>query len=336
VDMAEAGFEHVVLKSGSIPYSDPEKSSFTYPGLAGIIRKVDPTVVVTNAFSPATVKLWLRSFAGGIPYVIWSGATGRGDRGGLGARRLLRRLLVARASGFVAYGSAAGDYLRSLGAARERIHVGINTVDTDFYREETDRLRGNGASREEGGVRRLLTVGHLTKGKRIDVLLAVMRGILNERDGVRLDIVGDGPERGELERKARELGVAESVTFTGFRQKEEVAEYYARADCFLFPSGYDIWGLVLVEAMAAGVPCVSSVDAGATRDLIEDGRTGFAVDFSGPGEATERVRRLLDDAGLAKSIGQAAREFIRDEVTLEKSAAGFVRAAEGALAPGQG
>jgi glycosyltransferase involved in cell wall biosynthesis len=335
VDLADAAFEHVVLRSGSIPYSDPERSSFTYPGLSGIIRKIDPPVVVVNGFSPAAVKLWLGSLAGGRAYVIWSGATGRDGRGGgSGVRRLARRLLVARASGYVAYGSAATDYLCSLGASRARISVGINTVDTAFYRKGADRRRGAGSA--DGGVRRLLTVGNLTKGKRIDVLLAMMRELLEVRGDVRLDVVGDGPERGALEKQARDLGIAESVSFTGFRRKEEVAEHYARADCFLFPSGYDIWGLVLVEAMASGLPCISSVDAGATRDLIDDGRTGYAVDFSGTGEALAKLRLLLDDAVLAERMGRAAGDFIRREVTLEKSAAGFVRAVADAQASGKG
>ena len=67
-----------------------------------------------------------------------------------------------------------------------------------------------------------------------------------------------------------------------------IAERYEAAHAFLFPTGRDIWGLVLVEAMAAARACVASVHAGATRDLIADGATGYAVDF----EKTDLVAYL--------------------------------------------
>ena len=93
-----------------------------------------------------------------------------------------------------------------------------------------------------------------------------------------------------------------------------------------------IWGLVLVEAMAAGVPCVSSVDAGATCDLIEDGVTGVAVDFGDMEGAAEKLRWLLDHPADCERMGQLARKFIEEQVTLKKSAEGFVIAIERALA----
>ena len=116
------------------------------------------------------------------------------------------------------------------------------------------------------------------------------------------------------------------MTFEGFRQKSEVVEHLDRASCFLFPSEFDIWGLVLNEAMAAGLPCLASIHAGATADLIVDGVTRFAVDFIDSRKVSDLVEWILDNPREAKLIGDKASAFISEQATIQKSAVGFVGA----------
>ena len=116
------------------------------------------------------------------------------------------------------------------------------------------------------------------------------------------------------------------VAFEGFRQRDEIPGYLARARCFAFPSDYDIWGLVLVEALVSGVPCVASINSGATLDLIRDGETGFRIDTADPTQLTESLARLVDDPALAQRIGEAGRRFVTENITIPKSAAGMVAA----------
>jgi glycosyltransferase involved in cell wall biosynthesis len=310
-----------------LPLSDPERGSFTYRGLSQVIQREQPRVLVTNGFSLATTKLWLRSFSRPTPYIIWSGAIRAPGRTEQRLRRLHRKLLVQRAAGFVVYGSLARDYVLDLGAPVERVAIGINTVDTAYFAH-----KGNmNVASKEGGKKRLLFVGDLIPRKGADRLLKIVHLLVRKRHDFVLDIVGSGSEQPKLEQMADELGIRPYVDFEGFKQKKDIPYHLDRASCFVFPTRHDIWGLVLVEAMAAGLPCLSSTEAGATRDLIQDGRTGFAVDFSDINKATETLHWLLDNPEQSEDIGRRARAFIQESVTLTKSAEGFVEAIERAL-----
>lgn len=323
VDMAECLFDYEVLPSKKIYRENPERTAFTYPDLFALISRENPRLIITSGFSVATTKLLLKSWFKKTPYIIWSGAVqGRDETDSL-LRRIQRTMLVKRASGFVAYGTKAKEYLISLGAARDKIEIGINTVDTEFFRTESARLRKSAQKHAEN--KHLLYIGHLTRGKRIDRLFNAINILSQERKDFVLELVGDGAEAGNLRRLAKNLGVEELVRFEGFKQKKDIPPYLAHADCFIFPSEYDVWGLVLVEAMAAGVPCIASIHAGATSDLIKDGITGFALDFSETEKVVEKVSWILDNPGFAGKIGDSASRFISENVSIAKSAEGFVR-----------
>lgn len=323
LDMEDCKFRYTVLPTRKIRYRDREKISFTYTGLVSLINKERPGVIVTNAFSYATMKLWLRSWLVNTPYVIWSGAI-RSHREKMSiARKVQRRLMVARATGFIAYGRLAREYLVSLGAREEDVSIGINTVDTEFYYTESRRIRRENG--DAGAKQVLLCVTYLEPRKHIDSLLHIVRHLSSSRDDFRLVILGDGPELERLQRASEDMGIAGFVSFEGFKQKQDIPRYMASANVFLFPTRFDIWGLVLVEAMAGGLPCIASVNAGAVQDLVKEGVTGFAADFEDTQYVTDRIDWLLDNPEIAKRIGEAAARMIRNDACLEKSANGFVQ-----------
>lgn len=98
-----------------------------------------------------------------------------------------------------------------------------------------------------------------------------------------------------------------------------------QSHCFRPHRDTNIWGLGLVEAMSAGLLCIASIHAGATNDLIKDGVTGFAMDFSETEEVVDKVNWILENPELSKEIGQNASRFIAENVSIEKSAMGFVK-----------
>jgi glycosyltransferase involved in cell wall biosynthesis len=323
VDLEECVFPYEILDGRVALRNDGGRAVFLYRGLYRVIRAFDPHVVLVTGFSLAAARLALLSCLGGPPFLIFSGSTGRGARRIPPWRALQRKLLARRAAGGVAYGSWALEHLVSLGVAREHVHVAINTVDVEYFHARATASR---ALRTADPVKTLLHVGNLARGKRVDILLRLTSRLRSKGKDVRLVLVGDGPERHSLERMAKELGIEGHVQFEGFRQKHDIPDYLSRADCFLFPTHYDIWGLVLNEAMAAGLPCLASVEAGATRDLIEDGVTGFAVDFDDLDGIERRVEWILDRPDEAARVGAAGSAFVRREASIERSAAGFVDA----------
>jgi glycosyltransferase involved in cell wall biosynthesis len=279
---------------------------------------------VTNAFSIATMKLWWRSFLQKTPYIIWSGAINHKDKPDSFLRQLQRKILVRRAAGFIAYGTKAKEYLVSLGVEPDKIEIGINTVETEFFKKEAGKNCNNPEMNKDK--KRLLYIGHLSLRKNVMKLLKVIDVLSQRRSDFIFDIVGDGKDRTQLEKYVEKNQLRDFVKFHGFMQKSDISLFMASSDCFLFQTDFDVWGLVLVEAMAAGLPCIASIHAGATHDLIKDGVTGFAMDFSETEKAAKRIGWILDNRESSKKIGQNACCFIEENVNLEKSAERFVKA----------
>jgi glycosyltransferase involved in cell wall biosynthesis len=150
------------------------------------------------------------------------------------------------------------------------------------------------------------TAANLKDWKRIDRLVSALPviGVPN----VRLLIVGDGPERVRLETKARQLGVAEQVAFTG--AQDEVASLLHAMDLFSLPSTrLESFGNAAVEAMAVGLPTVVFSDGGGLVEHIDTGETGFIVRDQPELEAT--LTRLVSDADLRHRVGGRGREAVR-------------------------
>ncbi|GMA61778.1 glycosyltransferase family 1 protein [Alicyclobacillus fastidiosus] len=132
----------------------------------------------------------------------------------------------------------------------------------------------------------LLYVGRLASEKNIERI----RPCLDEFPNLHLAIVGDGPYRRDLE----QIFAGTNAQFTGYMHGEELAEAYASADAFLFPSTTETLGLVLFEAMATGLP-VLAADSPPTREVLENGRAGFIFDSSSDVSMIHLVRQLITD-----------------------------------------
>ncbi|MBI5848253.1 MAG: glycosyltransferase family 4 protein [Nitrospirae bacterium] len=232
--------------------------------------------------------------------------------------------MIKRASAFIAYGTNARDYLLSSGADPNRIWISINTVDTEYFKEETVKLRKLRATVTRK--KRLIYIGELSPRKNVVKVLDVVKALAISRDDFLLDIVGDGEERLRLEKYVIDNNLAKFVIFHGHKQKADMPALLACADCFLFQTDFDIWGLVLVEAMAAGLPCLSSVNAGATYDLIDDGVTGFAVDFAETEKIAKKINWIMDNPEEAHQIGETACKWACEKASLFEAARGFVSA----------
>jgi phosphatidylinositol alpha 1,6-mannosyltransferase len=126
--------------------------------------------------------------------------------------------------------------------------------------------------------------------------------VLRSLGGVHLAIVGDGPTRPELEQAFGRL----PVTFTGYLHGGDLAQAYASADLFVFPSDSEAFGNVVLEAMASGLPVVAAA-AGGVADLVEHDTTGLMFEPAAPDDLGRCVRAYLADAALRERHGQAAR-----------------------------
>jgi glycosyltransferase involved in cell wall biosynthesis len=315
--------DHHFLKPGTL-LGWRASPVFVCPGLTRYLLRCRPRVVITGGFGFATAKVILASLLGGFRVIIWSGSIlTRGRNNGF-AKTAWRRLLVRGSHGFIAYGSAAKAYLVSLGARAEDVTTALNTVDVDAFARLERRANPKAPFR-------VLYVGHFTSGKRIDHLLDVFARLQNDGFNGELILVGEGPAESSLRATAERLGISSRVRFEGFQQPPDLFGFFEESDCFVFPSEYDIWGLVLVEAMAAGMPCIASIRAGATLDLVQHGITGYAVDFSDTEKVATYIKALASSPEVAARLGKYAAHFIANNVTIEASAESFSKACERAI-----
>lgn len=322
LDFSKMKFDYTILKSTKFTFGSTENTMFTYPGLLKLHREYKPDITFVIGYSPATIKLWIYSFFLNINYFIWSGSVNFKGRKDSTLRKILRMILVRRAKGFIAYGTKAKEYLSYLGAPEKKIHIAINTVDTHFFNEIAKKR----INRKTNQIKQLLYLGYLTPGKKIDDLIKTINELRKLRNDFSLRIIGDGPAADSLKTLTKELELENTIIFEGFKQKSDLPPYLEQTDCFLFQTGCDIWGLVLNEAMASGLPCIVSPNAGAARDLIFDTKNGLILDFGFHQEAAIRINELLNDEVLLQKMGVDANEFIEANVTAEKSAKGFMSA----------
>jgi glycosyltransferase involved in cell wall biosynthesis len=179
-------------------------------------------------------------------------------------------------------------------------------MDLDLFKPERRRSnfwQNHGAPTDS---RILLYVGRLSKEKDLDLLPTVLR-LLHDRPlpwPLTLALVGDGPHLDSLKSQLPH------ALFTGTLTGETLAEAYASADIFVFPSTTDTYGNVVVEALASGLPCVVS-DAGGPANLVRHGQTGFVTRSLDAEDFARHTRKLLEDPDLCALMGQQGVESVK-------------------------
>ncbi|MCW5873198.1 MAG: glycosyltransferase family 1 protein [Anaerolineales bacterium] len=162
-------------------------------------------------------------------------------------------------------------------------------------KKRTDKWRKKLTGGEQGKVLALF-VSRLSREKRVELLLPIARDI----PGLRLAIVGDGPDRKRLERIFKNT----PTVFTGYLKGENLAQAYASGDLFVFTGAEETYGNVVVEAMASGLPVIAP-NSGGVVDLVEHGKTGLQYPSESPERLFKAVQKLVGDPKLLKQMSKA-------------------------------
>ena len=154
-----------------------------------------------------------------------------------------------------------------------------------------------------------LYAGRLAREKQLGFLLRAFSRLARTHD-VRLCLVGGGPLAPSLRAEAQRLGISDRVILCGWVPHERIADYYAAADIFVFPSAADAMGIALVEAMSVGLPCVAISRYGPSEVVVNE-VTGLLTAFDET-DFSDAIGRLLDNPRLRERMGEAARRRARD------------------------
>lgn len=198
------------------------------------------------------------------------------------------------------------ELLRQFDVPLNKIDVVFNGVDSTKFRFEWDQaerlLRRRTLAKDDEPI--VLFVGRFVREKGIHVLLNSANAILARQPKARFVLVGGGKHE-NLERFVRWYGLADRVTFPGFQTGRSLLELYRVADVAVFPSLYEPFGIVALEAMAAGVPVVAS-DAGGLREVVLHDKTGTLSYAGDAGSLAWAILRVLEDPGRHRVLAQSA------------------------------
>ncbi len=280
---------------------------FNY-GVIKTLREIDPDVVLSGGFGPANMAALIYCKLNRKRFVNWAHLTLRDGADMSPVKRAVRRWFAVRSDGCIGESTQARAAFIHYGARPDRVLISLmplavrrihDAVMAHRARPDFQILR----ARYEGQV--LLSIGQIIPRKGYAELFSIYERLLALGQEATLLVVGDGPDRPRFMQLVKEKGW-DRVQFIGFVQSSDLPLYLALADVFLFHTLYDPFGLVLSEAMAAGLSVVSSIHAVSTHDLIEEGVTGFTMDPTDAAAAAATIQRVLDMPPAQRAaIGEA-------------------------------
>ena len=282
--------------------------------VTGSLRKANPDVIICGGYNYLASWQALRwAKRDRVPFLLWCESTANDDRAGHRVVESLKRNFFDKCDGCIVPGTASAGYARQMGVSSERIFMAPNAVDNDLFAFHANEVRQN-ALRVRANLnlpaQYFLFAGRLVKSKGIFELWEAY-GSLNEnlRSQFGLVFVGDGPLRLELETIAKSISPG-TIHFAGFVQRDELARYYGLADCLVFPTHSDPWGLVVNEAMACGLPVICGQTAGCAADLVK--MNGRLVDSRNVDELAHAMQEIAADADLRKQMSRESLRIIRN------------------------
>ncbi len=283
-----AAYTLLSLEGALSPEKDPPKSVLRHQ-LEELLDRYRPSVIVSVGWADrAYLQLMRLAQQRSIPLVVVSDSRCQDSVRSPWKEWLKRQLIRGYSAGIVA-GTQSRAYLRQLGMKAEAIQQPWDVVDNELFAQ----LSADATLESQSpGDRPFLCVGRFIHEKNHALLLQAF-SIYQSMGGVRpLLLVGCGPLEDEIRSTCSNLPRPELVRICPFSQLEQLASYYAHSHALVLPSKKDTWGLVVNEAMAAGLPVIVSNSCGCADDLLENGTEGLCFSSQDADELVLCLQKL--------------------------------------------
>lgn len=285
------------------------------------IKQYDFVIAYDPARKPA-IKAIIECQIHGVPYFV------NNDGAFLNKnflKDLIKRFLFRKAAACFSSGRSATEYFKYYGVSEDKIfeHKFTSLTKDDILTAPTDdeekkRMRTELKLPEKKTV---ITVGQFIFRKGFDILIKAWEDI---GDNALLLIIGGGEEKAGYEEYIKSHNI-KGIKLIDFMQKQELYRYYSASDIFVLPTREDVWGLVVNEAMAFGLPIITTDKCNAGLELIEDDINGYIVKTDDPIELRERLRYLLENPEVCYRMSEHNLNKIK-EYTLENIAKEHIKA----------
>ena len=250
----------------------------------------------------------------GIPVVVMSDST-EIDKKRHPAIEAIKARILSLFSAAVVGGHPHKRYMEKLGFPGGGVFLGYDVVDNGYFEHAADQVRADGdAMRRAEGLpeRYFLAISRFIEKKNFPMLLEAYAAYRKASDGepVALLILGDGELKPLIEESVARLNLQDAVRLPGFIQYDKLPVYLALADALILPSTSEQWGLVVNEAMAAGLPVLVSERCGCAEDLVEKGGNGYPFDPENVDQLALQMQIVAADRQALMAMGVRSREII--------------------------
>jgi len=281
------------------------------------LRMLKPRAVAIPGWSaPAALAALQWCVNSGTPAVLMSESQSDDFARSWWKEVLKRRLVSLFSSGLVG-GSPHVAYLTTLGMPGNRVFTGYDVIDNDYFAAGAASARADAVSlRKRLGLpeRFILASSRFIEKKNLGRLLDAFARFRTLASGTdwKLVLLGDGPLKPEILATASRLQLGGDLLLPGFQQYEALPTYYGLASAFIHASTVEQWGLVVNEAMAAGLPVLVSNRCGCAMDLVREGRNGFRFDPLDTEGLAGLMARVAADEGERLQMGETSRRIIAE------------------------
>jgi glycosyltransferase involved in cell wall biosynthesis len=307
------GYDWEVLPSFSIGHRNAPILKSTARGIARSLRAFQPDVALILGWHHVSlIQAIVKCRLMGIPIIL------RGESNSLQKRpiykRLFHRFLFAQCSSFLAIGSRNSALYETNNVSKDNIYMARYFVDNDRFLSEFNKLYPmRTALRKAWGIRPgaicFCFVGKLEPKKRPLDFVAAFRIAYKRNNNIMGLVVGSGELANAVEAAAKADNLP--MVFVGFLNQSEIPKAYVSADAIVLPSDYgETWGLVINEAMVAGIPALVSDRVGCADDLVLDGQTGCVFPFGDVNELARCMLSLAGDANFMRDLGLRAQSRV--------------------------
>ena len=208
-------------------------------------------------------------------------------KGWIGVLHKIQSWLTKNADGVIVPSEYLGRVVRGWGVSQNKIHVVYNQV--EFKKSELTKEEARKKIDISGNI--IVSIGRLVPWKGFRMLIKIMPELLKINQFFRLVIIGDGPEKSNLDSMVKNMRLEKKVYIVGRKSQSEVADYLAASDIFVLNTGYEGFSHLILEVMTAGVPVVTTT-VGGNKEIIHQGENGFMVKYNDEFNLIEAIKTV--------------------------------------------
>lgn len=285
-------------------------------GLYKEIKKTKPDVILSDGFFQWTLMCVIyKMFHPKVKHVMCYEGWSHTERNAGWLNTFYRKFAGHFIDAICCNGTLSKEYVKGLGYPEGQIYLGNMAADTSFFREESDRVTDEkkDSFRKLFGLNEIVYVfsGRLVQLKGVAELLVAWKSFTEgKEDKVSLFLVGDGPQRSELEQYCRNNKLT-NVVFAGRVEYNKLPLYYASSSAFIIPTLQDNWSLVVPEAMACGLPILCSVYNGCWPELVRQ-ENGWTFDPLNKQNMIDVLDESFKNKSHFKEVGDNSRRIVEE------------------------